>query len=239
VPPSIPPPKLHPISWLFIDVGGVLLDDAPLLDELYRFIVEALITHGKPVTLPEVLAQRERMIHSGAASVYKSVLRHFAPDDTLFDQILGDFRRWLEPRQKELNPMFPGVPDALAKLSAEYNLALAANQGAYIHQILEELNIRRYFSSAFLSGEMGLTKPEELFFIKMLESTGCAVEEGVMIGDNLVNDLRPANRLGMRTVRVRAGADNVQDDGAYTFVTGTVSSMAELPDLFRSWRSVN
>jgi len=230
-----PPGKKHPISWLFMDVGGVLLDDAPLLDQLYRYVANALAERGMPVTLEAVLTERERLIGSGVAGVYKAVLRRFAPDEETFGAVLSEFRAWLKPRQKDLNPMLPGVKETLRLLANQYKLALAANQGAHIHTLLAELGLRGHFSAAAISGEIGISKPDPRFFQRLLKDTGASREEAVMVGDGLANDLRPAYEMGLRTVRVIAGGDNVRDDDAYSFVTGTVSSLPDLPNLLSSW----
>ena len=38
-----------------------------------------------------------------------------------------------------------------------------------------------------------------------LDAASCRPENAVMVGDRLDNDIRPAKRLGMRTVRIRKG----------------------------------
>jgi HAD superfamily hydrolase (TIGR01549 family) len=234
---TLPPPKSHPVSWLFVDVGGVLLDDTPLLESLYRYITDALVARGVKVTLDAILAERERLIAAGVPGVYKSVLRKFAPNDETCRNVLSEFRAWLEPRQKELNPVLPGVHDALAKLAFHYKLALAANQGAYLRNLLEGLGLLRFFSFSTLSGDIGLSKPDPRFFEQMLADTGATCEKSVMIGDSLVNDLRPAHAFGFRTIRVIAGGDNVREASAYSFVDGTVASLQELPGLLAEWNT--
>jgi HAD superfamily hydrolase (TIGR01549 family) len=169
--------------------------------------------------------------------VYKAVLSQFAPDQQTYDAVLSEFRSWLAPRQEELNPLREGVHDGLEKLSSKYRLALAANQGAYIHDLLARHGLRHYFSASMISGDVGLSKPDPEFFQRMLYDTGCSVKHAVMVGDSLTNDLIPAHRMGFRTVRVLAGGDNVRDDQAFEFVSGTVTGLAELPRLLTSWTS--
>lgn len=232
---SIPP--LHtPVEWLFLDVGGVLFDDEPLLDALYRYFGDALREKGVDVLQSEIERVRQELIQTRRSGVYKAVLRHFAPDEEAYRDVLSSFRRWLEPRQAELNPLRGGVPEALETLASRYKLALAANQGAYIHDLLRERGIRDHFSSATISGEIGLAKPDPAFFQRMLEDTGCSAEHAVMVGDSLTGDLLPACELGMRTVRVIAGGDNVSDPAAYHFVSGTIDSLSGLAPLLEQWK---
>lgn len=230
------PPKHAPLDWLFIDVGGVLLDDRPLLDALYRYVADALQRRGVDTGREEVLATRRRLVAAGVDGVYRRVLREHAPDRDTADEVLAEFREWLEPRQKELNPPREGVREALAALSDRYRLALAANQGAYIHDLLAEHELRRYFDEAAISGEIGVAKPDPAFFRHLLSACETTPGRAAMVGDSLPNDLRPAHELGMRTVRVIAGGDNVPGDEAYGFATGTVEGLHELPALLASWQ---
>lgn len=234
---TAPAPRSHPLNCLFIDVGGVLFDDTPLLDQLYHYITGALQRRNVVVTHESVLEERERLIATNSPGVYKAVLRKFSPDDETYREVLSEFRQWLEPRQGELNPVLPEVPEALADLAGKYKLAVAANQGAYLRGLLEQRGLLQFFSSITLSGEIGLSKPDPRFFERMLQDAGVKREYSLMVGDSLANDLRPAHTLGFRTVRVVAGGDNVRDDSAYSFVDGTVETLSQLPLLLSSWKS--
>jgi putative hydrolase of the HAD superfamily len=50
-----------------------------------------------------------------------------------------------------------------------------------------------------------MAKPDEAIFRWALDRAGCAAADALMVGDRLDNDIAPARRLGMRTVRVRQG----------------------------------
>ena len=236
---SAPPAPSAPIEWLFIDVGGVLFDDTPLLDALYHYFSDGLTRLGTPTSLEDILATRQRFIQAGEDRVYQKVLRHHTASDTQATQLLQEFRTWLAPRQAELNPLIDGVPDALKRLGGRYHLALAANQGAYVRTLLAQRGIEEPFRGMVLSGEIGIAKPDPRFFQALFDHTGSTPATAVMVGDSLANDLRPAHALGLRTVRVVAGGDNLRDERAYGFVTGTVSSLAALPGLLDRWQTIS
>lgn len=237
---STPPPLQAPIDWLFVDIGGVLLDNRPLFDALYRYVADWLNGHGTPVTLEQVHATRDRFARQGVDGVYKRVMWDLAPDDDAASSLLSDFRDWLEPRQFELNPLFDGVPETLATLAERYQLALAANQGAYIHDLLREHGIHRYFSASAIAGEIGVAKPEEGFFRHLLDVTGVPPERAVMVGDSVANDLNPAHLLGLRTVLV-AEEDSMAsgEDAERDKVTGRITAFRELPALLARWASLS
>ena len=54
-------------------------------------------------------------------------------------------------------------------------------------------------------GEEGVAKPDERIFELAMERADCSPEEAVMIGDRLDNDIAPAKRLGITTIRVLQG----------------------------------
>ncbi|MCB2199401.1 HAD family hydrolase [bacterium] len=219
------------IEWLFVDVGGVLLDDRPLLDALYRFFADWFQDHGEDISHQDFLATRNRLEAEGQPQVYKRVLEYHAPSLEAANEALTDFRTWLEPRQFELNPLLPGVKQALDQLQPNFHLALAANQGAYIHDLLARHGIRDYFEQAFIAGELGISKPDARFFQAMLKDTGVAPDRAVMIGDSIPNDIHPALQAGMHAIHVDrtilAPAIKLNSTGFMV-----AKSFADTPELF-------
>ena len=63
----------------------------------------------------------------------------------------------------------------------------------------------RYFPVIASSAELGSAKPDPAIFRWALEQAGCRPENAVMVGDRLDNDIRPAKKLGMKTIRIRKG----------------------------------
>ena len=70
-------------------------------------------------------------------------------------------------------------------------------------------------------------KPSLGFFRQGLRALGLAAAEVVMVGDDAVNDLAPARRLGMRTVLVRTGKPVGEEETRYADLT--LDSVAGLP----------
>ena len=54
----------------------------------------------------------------------------------------------------------------------------------------------------FCSEAMGVVKPMEAFFARVLEETGARAEQCLMVGDSLRSDISGAKRAGMRTIWV-------------------------------------
>ena len=83
------------------------------------------------------------------------------------------------------------------------------------------------------SAELGIAKPDAAIFQWALKQAGCAARNAVMIGDRMDNDIAPANRLGMRTVRLLRGLGAYhQPQSADEQPEYTIRSLTELLKLF-------
>lgn len=69
---------------------------------------------------------------------------------------------------------------------------------------LARLGLGDLLSFRCYSYELGLRKPDSEFFLHCLQAAGVAPREAIMLGDSLEADIRPASRLGMRTLQVTA-----------------------------------
>ena len=67
---------------------------------------------------------------------------------------------------------------------------------------LEEMALADRFDYLVSSFDIGLRKPDRAMFDAALERASCRAHECVMVGDSEPNDIQPAARLGMRTIRV-------------------------------------
>lgn len=49
------------------------------------------------------------------------------------------------------------------------------------------------------------SKPDRRIFDRAFERAGCEAHEAAMLGDRLDNDICPAKKLGMKTIRIKQG----------------------------------
>jgi len=90
----------------------------------------------------------------------------------------------------------------LERLAARFRLGVVSNFTGNLEPCLEELDLRRLFGAVLDSGVLGFAKPDERIFLQALTCLGARASDAWMVGDNLEADLRPAQRLGMRTAWV-------------------------------------
>ena len=67
-----------------------------------------------------------------------------------------------------------------------------------------------YFDLCLLSETENLFKPDLAFFDYAIQKAECQPDRIVMIGDRLDNDIMPAKKTGMKTVRMKQGLHSVQ-----------------------------
>lgn len=87
----------------------------------------------------------------------------------------------------------------IERLARRYRLGVVSNFTGNLEPCLAELGLRPFFDVVADSGVLGIAKPAVEIFTHALAALGVAPEGAWMVGDNLEADLRPAQRLGMRT----------------------------------------
>jgi HAD superfamily hydrolase (TIGR01549 family) len=124
--------------------------------------------------------------------------------------------------------LYPDALPALDGLRAKgYRLAIVANQPARRTAELRALGITAEVIA--MSDELGVHKPNPLFFGRVLELLGNPDPADVAhVGDRLDNDVRPSAAAGMRAVWLRRGPWGLCAPGDPPAGTMQVSSLAEL-----------
>jgi putative hydrolase of the HAD superfamily len=65
---------------------------------------------------------------------------------------------------------------------------------------LKRFDIEKYFDYIFIEGEIGYGKPDIKIYEYMLQTTGVECNKIIMVGDNLVWDIEPPQKLGIYTI---------------------------------------
>lgn len=130
----------------------------------------------------------------------------------------------------------PGAADTLARLRADgYRVGLISNTiwPAELHlEDLDEQGLLPYLEHTIFSGDLGIWKPNPGIFEHMLAALEVPPDEAVFVGDSPREDVRGAQRAGMRAIWKRSSE----------FPQGDVRPDAivdELPDilpLIEGWR---
>ena len=98
----------------------------------------------------------------------------------------------------------PGAEEAVKHLSQKYKLYMASNGTAKVQAgRLSSANISHYFQEIFVSQEIGVNKPDKLYFDRCAERIpGYDPEKAMIVGDSLTSDIQGGINAGIRTVWV-------------------------------------
>ncbi len=125
----------------------------------------------------------------------------------------------------------PGARDVLESLrSRGYRIVLASNFDANLVELLARDGITGFFDAFFVSGEMGVEKPDPAFYGHVRRAVGCPGEIA-MVGDDLRLDVFPARQAGFMPVHIRPGS--MSDGGARYVADAEYVEIARLEDLLQ------
>lgn len=97
---------------------------------------------------------------------------------------------------------FPDVVPVLEKLREKYKIGLMSNTDCFsVREFFAEY--KKYFDAIAFSYELGLLKPDPAMFTWVLEKLEVSPKEALIVGDNLQDDVRAAEALGMHAVLMK------------------------------------
>ena len=136
--------------------------------------------------------------------------------------------RW----RSEDEELFPESYECLERLSKKYKIGVIANQLPGTAARLEKHGVLKFIDIVIASAEEGLEKPDRRIFELALSRANCKPENAVMIGDRVDNDIIPAKKIGMKTVRVKQGMwkywDVLGEEELADFEVDDLSAVIEL-----------
>ena len=177
---------LSTVKWIFFDLGSTLIDETEA--DLRR--IREMIA-GTGITEKAYSEKRLEMIRRGL------------PGDQASIEFFGLTKT---PWHNEDETPYPDAAPTLAELKRRgMKLGLIANQNPGTKRRLADWEMLPYFDMIAASAEVGAAKPDPAIFKWALRQTDCLPREAAMVGDRLDNDVAPANRLGMHSIRLLRG----------------------------------
>ena len=188
-----------PVTFVFLDIGGVLYDDRVYADALRRALREAGAVFDDEEYEAEYAACRSAQNGSFRRRL---ATRFLGPDADLEALERLAWKHWAYPP----GVLFADVVPALDALrAAGYGLGVIANQPTQVRSALERDGLVPYFQVWGVSEDLGLQKPDPALFVHAVRTAGVRPSETAMVGDRLDYDILPAKEAGMRTVWVLRG----------------------------------
>lgn len=125
----------------------------------------------------------------------------------------------------------PAVTRLVAGLSLRHRLAVVSNGSRALQRAkLTRAGLVGLFAGVFVSGELGIAKPAPALYRRVLAWAGCAADEALFVGDDVVRDVAGAAAVGIRTCWVAGGRPFPADRPAPDL---TIQRLLDLPDVLR------
>jgi putative hydrolase of the HAD superfamily len=213
----------EPVELVLLDVGGPVYDDACYASALRRAAGELA---GAPIDEAAFAAVYEKQRRAQRGGLRTAVARAFVPGEDRAALSALAARYWEYPA----GALHADVVPALDVLADRYRLALVANQRAHVMEALRRDGLADRFDVIALSEVVGVEKPDPAIFRYALERTGVPATRAVHVGNRLDTDVRPARKLGLRTVWVLRGEAPAQPtEHQLAEADAAIRSLAELP----------
>ncbi|MCC7478500.1 HAD family hydrolase [bacterium] len=229
------------LKAICFDLGSTLWDDYPSELHHWEHVAAALQELGHDVSLEQIIAESEKVIETYCPSLTRSIIwrlcggrrEHY---DAVLKRTVPLVLERLRDKQEflRLNPLFPGVHDLLEELSQHYLLAVISQNFVEAQLWLEFHDLDGYFLLVSISARESLYKPDTRLFVNTCTALGVEPASAMMVGDRLDNDIWPANRIGMQTVRVLADPYRLQQPRYHNDVPGaTIEAVAQLREVLK------
>lgn len=200
------------MATVLIDIGNVIWSDDAGDALTLANIGVALRARGHAVSEAQLAAAESRAVAERAPSVWRAVIAGLVGGDAaLSEAVTREVReRWDALSDAEYagftTPFAASAPLLAGLAAAGHRLVLASNNSPRALRRLDALGLLRHFAVREVSETLALAKPDPRFFAVLLAAAGATPADALMVGDRLDNDIIPAKRLGMRTLRVRHGS---------------------------------
>jgi phosphoglycolate phosphatase len=198
----------HRIRLLVFDLDGTLIDSR--LDLIHS--VNATMRHiGRPELEDDVIAS---YVGDGAPALVRRALGNTAlgntEDEALFRAALEYFLGYYRLHKLDHTTVYDGIPETLARLAEASNgkrrlMAVLSNKPVNpSRDIVRALGLGDFFVRVYGGNSFTAKKPDPLGVQTILQETGVAAADALMIGDSSIDVLTGRN-AGLWTCGVMYG----------------------------------
>jgi len=193
----------HRIRLLVFDLDGTLIDSR--LDLIHS--VNAMLQHiGRPALDGDVIAS---YVGDGAPALVRRAIGD-TDDEALFRAAMEYFLGYYRIHKLDHTTVYAGIAEALASLADSTNgvrrqMAVLSNKPVNpSRDIVQALGLGDFFVRIYGGNSFTTKKPDPLGVRTILQETGIAADEALMIGDSAV-DILTGRNAGLWTCGVTYG----------------------------------
>ncbi len=193
------------IRAIFFDLDGTLVDRA---SAHHRYCVELMGRHPEEFPLGRreadlrFLTERSDDPRWDRRDFSQRVARRFPGLGLTALELIRDH----SARLADFVEPDPEILRLIDRLSSRYHLAIVSNGSGPVQRAkLARLGLGPRTPRAFVSGELGLSKPDPRLFRMALGWASCAPDEVLFVGDDPALDIDGASSVGMATCWISGG----------------------------------
>ena len=125
----------------------------------------------------------------------------------------------------------PGAEEAVRRLSEKYKLYMVSNGNTEVQlSRIASSGMEKYFQKIFISGQVGVDKPDKVFFDRCFaQIPEINLEKTMIVGDSLTSDIQGGINAGIATCWVNPGHKPQTVPADYE-----IESLAQLPELLET-----
>lgn len=206
------------LKAVFFDVGITLVYPHPSFPELFAETLRSQGHRMDPAVVQDALtefggrfvdASKEGNLWSTSPDrsrafwleLYRDTVRAVgAPEEAMDDLAEALYRTFADPAKYRLHPdVLPALEDLERR---GLRLAVISNFEEWLEQLLETLDVTRFFPVRVISGVEGVEKPDPKIFHLALERVGVEASASAYVGDNPYFDVESAREVGMLPVLI-------------------------------------
>jgi HAD superfamily hydrolase (TIGR01662 family) len=224
-------------QFLFFDVGQTLVNEWRFIDYFDQRFLELLNGFGARIDVRNYQAVRDSVVRDRIIGngYIKEIITEVCKlvSQTGYDKIIANkLEHELDEGGRNLFRFFDDVEQTIEVLSKQYDLGIVSNQSRVpILHLLKYSNFN-IFKVIVLSSDVQMKKPNPKIFQLALDSAECYPEDCIMVGDRLDIDIGPANKLGMKTIRITNSIFKLQQPiDKFEQPMYTVTNLADIPKL--------
>ena len=204
---------MRPYSAVIFDMDGVIVDSEPRHEQAFLDVFRDLgrgDTHG--IHFPDYYGRSDQ-------AVWVDFVARHQPEQTLEELTRLKKDRFLQ-LIREARPIFPGIPELVAKLAASTRLAVASGSS---HEVIEVVlgmrGLKALFPVVVSSQDVPRGKPAPDVFLRAAERLGVAPEGCVVIEDAAAG-VAAARAAGMRVIGITNSLPAEKLADAHAVVSG-------------------
>ena len=186
---------MRPYSAVIFDMDGVIVDNEPRHEQTFRNIFRELgygDRHG--IHFPDYYGRSDRALWDDFIALHR-------PPQPLEELTELKQNRFLE-NIRAAQPIFPGVPELVARLAPVTRLAVASGS---LHLVIETVlamrDLKRHFPVVVSVQDVARPKPAPDIFLHAAERLGVPATECVVIEDSAAG-VAAARAANMRVIAI-------------------------------------